>query len=129
MMRSIKIFLILTFGIVQTANATVDYLAANHLTKKLYVYNEEDYQGILWEPIAGEEKTWIEREEFYLNMGYKFTSNPYLLDYILAGVILSTVGWMIIKLKKNYGRRAIKAGEPEKDGSTSERLLKQCRTK
>jgi hypothetical protein len=128
-MRIIKVFLILTFGVVQTANATVDYLAANHLTKKLYVYNEENYVGIFWEPIAGEEKSWIEKEEFYLNKGYKFTSNPYLLDYILTGVIFSAVGLMMIKLKKNYGRRAIKAGEPEKDGSTSERLHKQHRPK
>jgi hypothetical protein len=99
-MRLIRIFLVLIlFSLCYTSNATVDYLAVNHLTKELYVYEEESYQGIFWITIAGEEKNWNQNEKLYLNKGYTYTKNPYKSEYILTALFISIAGFVIARRK------------------------------
>lgn len=87
-MRLVKINLVMILlGVCQTANATVDYLAVNHITKELYVYDEEAYQGLFWVSLAGEEKAWIEKEKLYLDKGYTYTTSPYKSEFLIILLI------------------------------------------
>ena len=79
---------------------TVDFLAANHITKELYVFEETYFMGIGWEVVAGEEPMWIRQEKMLLAKGYQYTTNPNKLDEIV-GIIGIVIGiWQIMKRRK-----------------------------
>jgi len=98
-----KFKFILTFTIIitaQVANATADYLAVNHLTKQLYWADTDNSPGFIgWTSIPEGKYEFYEQE--YLDRGFTFTENPYLIEEII-GVIL------ILSFATVYFRKRIK---------------------
>ena len=85
--------------------ATVSYLAVNHVTKQLYIYDEGQCKGIFWKGIAGEEYIWRAKEAHYLEKGYTYTKQPYTLNYILYSLIfLLIVSIFFISRRRNLIR-------------------------
>ena len=96
----------LCFLLILSTNAycTVDFLAANHITKELYVFEESYFMGIGWEVVAGEEPMWIRQEKMLLAKGYQYTTNPNKLDEIV-GIVGCFIGivigiWLLMKRRK-----------------------------
>ena len=80
--------------------ATVDYLAVNHLTKQLYWADTDNSPGLIgWTSIPEGKYEFYEQE--YLERGFTFTENPYLIEEII-GVIL------ILAFATAYFRKQIK---------------------
>jgi hypothetical protein len=73
------------------AFATVDYLAVNHLTKQLYWADADNSPGLIGWTNIPEGKLEYNGIE-YLNDGFTFTNNPYLIEEL----ILIAVGLIII---------------------------------
>ena len=70
----------------QIAMATADYLAVNHLTNQLYWADTDNPPGLIgWTSIPeGKYESYVQE---YLDLGFTFTKNPYLIEEII-GVIL-----------------------------------------
>ena len=68
-------------------SATVDYLVVNHITDQLYWAKTDHPPGwIGWQTIP--DGIWEREERKYLDMGYTFTENPYLIEEIIAIFII-----------------------------------------
>jgi len=86
--------------------ATVDYLVVNHLTKQLYWAETDNPPGwIGWKTIP--DGLWEREEHNYLEMGYNFTNNPFLIEEFLASIVgLLILGFwtrsIIRKIKTPY---------------------------
>lgn len=88
---------ILTVFISPNCFATVDYLSVNHLTKQLYWGDTDNSPGwIGWETIP--DGITQEKEAEYLEKGYEFTENAYLIEEVVCGVLI--IGVVLV-----YGRR------------------------
>ena len=80
------------------AQATVDYLAVNHITQQLYWADSDHSPGwIAWESIP--DGRYKSEEEKYLQEGYRFTQNPYLIEEVLAlcMLIIAIAGFLLMR--------------------------------
>lgn len=69
--------------------STVDYLAVNDLTKEMYVFEEDDYEGFFWKGIGDSESIEIK----YIISGYHYTQSPHKLDYAILFSCILIVGF------------------------------------
>ncbi|PKG42776.1 hypothetical protein [Psychroflexus sp. MES1-P1E] len=92
-----KFILTLTFLLItQIAMATVDYLAVNHLTKQLYWADTDNSPGLIgWTSIPEGKYEFYEQE--YLDRGFTFTNNPYLIEEIISIMVILTIGIFLIR--------------------------------
>jgi len=95
-----SIILILLLFVVRNSFATVDYLAANHLTKELYWFEEDDYEGLGWKSIS---EVTEENEKNYLSQGYTYSAFPHKSEYLLSGIALLT-GLTIVARRRRLKR-------------------------
>lgn len=80
----------------QIAMATVDYLAVNHLTKQLYWADTDNSPGLIgWTSIPEGKYEFYEQE--YLDRGFTFTNNPYLIEEIIGLIILIAIVTFLIR--------------------------------
>lgn len=64
---------------------TVDYLVVNHITKQLYWAETDNPQGwIGWKGIG---EVYEAKEQKYLEIGYSYTKNPFLIEETIALII------------------------------------------
>ena len=80
--------------------ATVDYLVVNHMTKQLYWAETDHSPGwIGWESIP--DGIWASEEKKYLEMGYSITDNPFLIEEVIAlMIVLPLLTFWIVRNKK-----------------------------
>ena len=90
MIRKLTIILtILSLFSIQSVFATVDYLVVNHLTKQLYWAETDHPPGLIgWEGVGEVHKT---KEQKYLDSGYLYTNNPYLIEEGIILVIIALI--------------------------------------
>lgn len=95
--RFASLALMVTLLMPVAAIATVDMLAANNITRELYVFDEDDYVGFGWNVVAGEPADWEREEERYTSAGYVFAESPYRLEWGggLAVVFAVFIFWFI----------------------------------
>jgi len=101
-------FLILLVILVSTeVYATIDYLTVNHITDQLYWAETDHPPGwIGWETIP--ESTYESVEKKYLEMGYAFTENPYLIEELMAAfLVLFLLALWISKIRKEALKRRL----------------------
>lgn len=100
--KATTLFLLICSLSIIKLSATVDYLVVNHLTQQLYWAETDHPPGwIAWENIA--ENKYQSEEEKYLNMGYTFTQNPFLLEEIILLVLISAVFiGFLLKRKRTF---------------------------
>lgn len=98
----IRIKLIFTFAIVmvaQFANATVDYLAVNHFIKQLYWADTDNPPGLIgWTSIPEGKYEFYVQE--YLDSGFSFTKNPYLIEEVFGALVVLIIAIVFIR-KRN----------------------------
>ncbi len=97
----IRLYSILLFALLSTkVFATVDYLVVNHLTKQLY-WAETDHHlpGLIgWEAVG---EVYEIKEQKYLDSGYTYTDNPYLIEEgIFLVIIISLLSYWMVRNKK-----------------------------
>lgn len=80
----------------QFAMATVDYLAVNHLTKQLYWAETDNPPGLIGWTLIPEGKYEFYQQE-YLDRGFTFTQNPYIIEEIIGLIVLLVFGLLILK--------------------------------
>lgn len=94
-----RIKYILTFTVIftaQIANATVDYLAVNHITKQLYWADTDNPPGFIgWTSIPEGKYEFYEQE--YLTRGFAFTKNPYLIEEIIGAFTILFIAALFIR--------------------------------
>ena len=98
MKHNFIIFLFLNLLAFNQAQATVDYLVVNHMTHQLYWADSDHPPGwIAWENIPDDR---YEGEEVkFLEAGYTFTQNPYLIEELIAfcSLIIAIAGFLLIR--------------------------------
>ena len=91
-----KTILILLFFLINTgASATIDYLTVNHITKQMYWADTDNSPGIIGWTLIPEGKSEFYEQE-YLNRGFTFTNNPYLIEETI--LIALTILFIAIKI-------------------------------
>lgn len=93
---------LLTILIFLTTNAfaTVDYLVVNHLTNQLYWAETDHPPGFIgWEAVG---EVFEIKEQEYLDSGYTYTNNPYLIEEVILLVIIALIltYWIVRNKKK-----------------------------
>jgi len=86
--------------------ATVDYLVVNHMTKQLYWAETNHSHGwIGWETIP--EGDWQIDKQKYLELGYKITNNPFLIEEVIALLLNVNMAaiWATNKRRKNNAQQ------------------------
>lgn len=103
MKRKLSIVLFITFLFASTkVFATVDYLTVNHLSKQLYWAETDQPSGwIGWRTIP--EGQWEIQQKKYIEIGYSFTNNPYLIEEVIASLIILSI--LVFWIIKNYKMR------------------------
>ena len=82
----------------RAAAATADALYVNHVTRQLAVFEDDDFTGIFWEPLAAEDAAWKRAERAYTAKGYRYTRSPAFLDGYLAALLIGAL--VIEKLRR-----------------------------
>lgn len=98
-----KLFTILLLTFIFASNngfATVDYLVVNHLTKQLYWAETDNPLG--WIGWTGVGEIYETKEQKYLDIGYTYTKNPFVIEEIIVLIIiLSLLFYWLIRKRKN----------------------------
>ena len=93
----------------RTAAATADALYVNHVTRQLAVFDEDDFTGIFWEPLAAENDAWARAQREYTAKGYRYTLSPIFLDGYLAILLIGAlVGGKLWSMRR--ARRDVRSG-------------------
>ena len=60
-------------------------------------FDEDNYEGIAWEGVAGEETSMMIYEEIYLNHGYNDTNNPNKIEYGITALVAVSIIFFLIR--------------------------------
>ncbi len=99
----LKAFLVLLFFnliYIGSTLATIDYLLVNHYTKQLYWAGTDHPAGLIgWEGVG---ENYHAEESAYLELGYTYTDNPFLIEQaiILAIITLLLSYWLFRKKRR-----------------------------
>lgn len=79
--------------------ATINYLTVNHITKQLYWAETDHPTGLIgWEGVG---EVYEAKEKGYLNMGYTYTKNPFLIEeVILLFIVTSLITYWFVRNRK-----------------------------
>ena len=93
-MKLLSILILLTTNVF----ATVDYLVVNHLTKQLYWAETDHAPGFIgW---SGVGEIYEIKEQQYLDSGYTYTNNPFLIEEGVLVVLTLLITAYYIRRKK-----------------------------
>lgn len=93
-----RLFLILIFTSTN-AFSTINYLTVNHITKQLYWAETDHPPGLIgWEGVG---EVYKAKEKSYLDMGYTYTENPFLIEeIILLFITVSIITYWFARNRK-----------------------------
>ncbi len=96
------LFLLLIFTFASSkVFATVEYLVVNHTTKQLFWAATDKPHGLIaWQSIP--QSQWGKEEKKYVEMGYTFTKNPFLIEELIISILIFIIFgiWIKKSLKK-----------------------------
>jgi len=102
-----RIVIILAFLACTAAPAfcTVEFLYVNHVTRQLAFMDEEEFPGLFWRCLGGENRHIRDAEKEYLPRGYRYTASPVVPEkYAIPALILVAVAIGAYRLHR---RRAV----------------------